>query len=302
MKNINCYGVIYKTTNLINGKLYIGQTKRNGYALQIYLGSGVLLKQAITKYGIASFEKEIICECNSKEQINRMERLYIAILKPDYNLAKGGFQNPYDFLSEEDKQKAYKKHSESMKKRTVEQERERLGKIKAYLNNRDEKTINETKRRQSEASKKLWEAKSLEYKTKFKNRMSELHKGKTVSNYTKEKLSTIAKEQQLNMTDEEKKEIAEKISKAQRLYWDNMSEEDLEKIRSIRKITTKGGKNAQAKKCICIETGEVFSYMGEAAEKIYGKKSRYPLVAEAMKTGKTIQGYSWKAYEEEKCH
>ena len=40
--------VIYKTTNLINGKIYIGKDVRN---LNCYLGSGKLLKKAIEKYG-----------------------------------------------------------------------------------------------------------------------------------------------------------------------------------------------------------------------------------------------------------
>ena len=40
--------VIYKTTNLINGKIYIGKNKGNN---NWYLGSGKLLIYAIKKYG-----------------------------------------------------------------------------------------------------------------------------------------------------------------------------------------------------------------------------------------------------------
>lgn len=47
-KNNNFYGFIYITTNLINGKKYIGQKK--GYN-DTYLGSGKILKLAIKKYG-----------------------------------------------------------------------------------------------------------------------------------------------------------------------------------------------------------------------------------------------------------
>lgn len=38
------YGYIYKTTNLINGKIYIGQHKANKFLGQSYLGSGKRFK------------------------------------------------------------------------------------------------------------------------------------------------------------------------------------------------------------------------------------------------------------------
>ena len=50
---------IYKVTNNINGKIYVGkQTNTN----KNYYGSGKLIKQAIKKYGIENFTKEIIDE------------------------------------------------------------------------------------------------------------------------------------------------------------------------------------------------------------------------------------------------
>ena len=45
------YGFIYITTNLIDGKRYLGQRKFYGN-WQEYLGSGAAFKQAIDKYGI----------------------------------------------------------------------------------------------------------------------------------------------------------------------------------------------------------------------------------------------------------
>ena len=46
--------VIYKTTNLVNGKIYIGKDKYNNPK---YLGSGKILKLAINKYGKGNFRR-----------------------------------------------------------------------------------------------------------------------------------------------------------------------------------------------------------------------------------------------------
>jgi len=40
--------IIYKTINLINGKIYIGQDFYNNSE---YFGSGILINKAINKYG-----------------------------------------------------------------------------------------------------------------------------------------------------------------------------------------------------------------------------------------------------------
>jgi hypothetical protein len=83
---------IYKITNKINGKWYIG--KHNGKNPN-YMGSGKLLKYAVSKYGIDNFYKEILEECISEEQLNRREKEILsetnAPSDPEsYNLANGG--------------------------------------------------------------------------------------------------------------------------------------------------------------------------------------------------------------------
>ena len=55
------YHTIYVTTNKINGKKYIGKHQTSDLN-DNYLGSGILLKQAIKKYGKKKFrERNIIC-------------------------------------------------------------------------------------------------------------------------------------------------------------------------------------------------------------------------------------------------
>ena len=85
---------IYKTTNLINGKTYIGQHKFDLGKNDSYIGSGKLLWKAIKKYGKENFKKEILEVALSKFEVNILEKYYIAkeraIGKAEYNLADGG--------------------------------------------------------------------------------------------------------------------------------------------------------------------------------------------------------------------
>lgn len=85
--------IVYKTTNLINGKFYIG-VHRVGSSRKHYLGSGILLVKAIKKYGIVNFKRETIKECNSKEEAFYLERELITRefinTNQCYNLALGG--------------------------------------------------------------------------------------------------------------------------------------------------------------------------------------------------------------------
>ena len=82
-ENLNKTGV-YKITNLINGKFYIGSTSNSFYNryhqhLSDYKAGKTSIKvlyRAIDKYGIENFEFTIVHICNKDECIN-FEQLYI---------------------------------------------------------------------------------------------------------------------------------------------------------------------------------------------------------------------------------
>ncbi len=68
---------IYKTTCLVNGKVYIGQTIKEGYKYLRYIGSGRALLRAVNKYGKNNFIKQILIVCNTQEQADEYEELFI---------------------------------------------------------------------------------------------------------------------------------------------------------------------------------------------------------------------------------
>jgi group I intron endonuclease len=82
--------IIYKTTNLINQKFYVGKDTHNN---PNYYGSGKRLKLAIQKYGLENFKKEIIEVCDSIEKLNEREKFWIRELNAiseGYNISLGG--------------------------------------------------------------------------------------------------------------------------------------------------------------------------------------------------------------------
>lgn len=91
------YGYIYITTNLINGKKYIGQHKSKVFDT-FYLGSGKILKQAIKLYGRENFKCELLEWCKTLSILNKKEIYYIKKYHADespefYNICTGGNQS-----------------------------------------------------------------------------------------------------------------------------------------------------------------------------------------------------------------
>ena len=90
------FGYIYKTTNNVNGKIYIGQHEWHETSMDNkYLGSGLLLKEAFKKYGRDNFTCEILKYCKYKEELDKEEIYYISKYestnnKKGYNIAAGG--------------------------------------------------------------------------------------------------------------------------------------------------------------------------------------------------------------------
>jgi group I intron endonuclease len=102
MDDKDCFGIIYKVTNIINGKIYIGQTvkglhKRRGeHERSSRNGSSTThMARAFNKYGLDNFKWEIIEKCYSKDELDEMEFHYIMSYRSTikifgYNCTFGG--------------------------------------------------------------------------------------------------------------------------------------------------------------------------------------------------------------------
>lgn len=120
--------IIYKITNKVNGKVYIGQTihslearwkrhlkcARDGVDTHLY--------QAIRKYGEENFIHEIICEAKTKNELNILETYYIQeydSIHLGYNMVDGGNNNVM-FIPEVKQHHADVVRSESNRKKISE--------------------------------------------------------------------------------------------------------------------------------------------------------------------------------------
>ena len=201
------YGYIYITENLINGKKYIGQKKSNKFLYTKYLGSGAILHKAIQKYGKENFIVTMLCECNSKEELDEKEIFYIAKYNAQnnpnfYNLTKGGesgLGGP-KFKGHKHTEQSRKQISESVKGKNnpfygqhhTDETREKMKEMAKY---RQPVSI-ETRQKLSKARK------GKKFTEEHKRKISEAQKGekgnnwgKTLSADTKNKISNTVHNQ-----------------------------------------------------------------------------------------------------------
>ncbi len=209
--------IIYKTTNLINNKIYVGQDSKNN---PNYLGSGIHLKRAIKKYGKEFFIKEILETCLNIIELNEKEIYWINELKSTdinigYNISFGsqfgwhkGLKHKEESIEKIRLSSLGRKHSDDTIEKLSGDNNHFYGKThsddtkqKISESNKGKVAWNknlplseETKQKISDSNKgkeSWWKGKNLPEDTKEK--ISESHKGKTHSEETKQKMSNSHK-------------------------------------------------------------------------------------------------------------
>lgn len=180
MANINKekkYHFIYKTTNLLNGKYYVGMHSTSNLK-DGYLGSGKRLRYSIRKYGASNFKCEILEFFASREKLASRERELIneSLLKDSLclNLQPGGGGG----VSKEVGLALSKAGTEATRKLRESQD-------KVYLEKR--KQVNEaTKLR----NKILWETGAFNMHYGHTYWVGRKHKPETIENFRTQKRGT----------------------------------------------------------------------------------------------------------------
>jgi group I intron endonuclease len=247
------FGIIYKATNTVNQKIYIGQTTRcfdhrkRQHIASSKNGSKIKFHLAINKYGEENFCWEVLCDCYDLKQMNIMEEFYIWKLNSTnkeygYNIKFGGGNFK---LSQETKNKIGekakgRKHSDESKRKMSESRKGenhfRFGK-QLTDDHKKKLSIARTGKKNSELSK-------------FKMSISRM--GERNVNYGK----------RFSMAQETKDKISNSVSGEKNPMWGKThSEETRNKMRekSIGRIP------GTAKKVIDTSTGRIFNSAKEAA-------------------------------------
>lgn len=248
---------IYKITNNINEKVYIGQSihyrrRWNEHKNRAKNGRISRLYSDMREYGIENFSFEVIDIAESKEQANYKEGFYASYYN-SYDNDKGYNEKGcglHQFLSEDTKKK-------------ISISREKYKGIYATFYGKHH--TDETKEK---ISKRLKEISSApDYKNAFY--------GKKHTDSTRKIMSEKAK----------KRSIGEKNN----MYGKNHTE--LSKEKMSEKWTNERRKKlieSQKKSCKCVETEEVFESYKEAA---YFANCSQSGITKSIKTGCSIKGY-----------
>ena len=158
---------IYKTTNLINGKFYIGAHKTKEINDQ-YLGSGKNLNRAIKKYGKNNFKKEILFIFDNEKEMFAKEKELVNeefVNKVDtYNIKTGG-HGSFSHITYEDRINIIKRRYSNPEKR-----------LETSLKNKEMWANDEFKEKMKLCHKKRY------YDPKEREKLSMAHKKRYIEN------------------------------------------------------------------------------------------------------------------------
>lgn len=156
---MNSNYIVYKITNKVNSKIYIGITKCKlnerwiNHKSAARTGKPYIIAKAIRKYGEDNFICEEICHAFSKEDAEHLEVHFIKeynSLKFGYNIVDGG--NAFGGLSGKLNGMYGKKHTPETRKK-MSQNNNSVLRGKSYEEAYGKKKANELKRLRSESMK-----------------------------------------------------------------------------------------------------------------------------------------------------
>lgn len=120
------YYIVYKTTNKLNGKFYVGSHKTSDLN-DGYLGSGKYLKRAVSEHGLANFVREILFMFDNPEDMYAKEAEIVSedylMNENTYNLKIGGFGG-FDHINKDEISRREK--NQKARKTTNERHKDKL--------------------------------------------------------------------------------------------------------------------------------------------------------------------------------
>lgn len=251
---------VYKHTNKINGKVYIGQTcqkPENRWGNGLNYKPCTLFYRAIMKYGWDGFEHTVVEDNLTFEQANALEEKLIKELKSNepeygYNLKSGGSNG---VPNEEAKRNMKDNHADYSGKNHP-----RYG---THCSEETKNKIRESNKKYKGENHPFY---GRHHSEEAKKKMSESHKKIPVSQKAIERSIEVNKGRHL--TEDHKKAISKANS---------------------------GANNKQSKPVICLETNEIFASAGEASRK--KNVSKDVLIRCCNKKVKTCRGFHWEYIE-----
>lgn len=317
------YGVIYVIENKVNGKKYVGQTTqklKRRFNAHIYASKnkkGIPLYNAIQKYGQECFFIKTIDVAYTFEELNEKEIFWIKKYTDSeniYNVRPGGtgFQKGelHPLYGRELPKKTREKIGNAHRGKIVSSEtRKKLSKASKDRPRTEEWSNNISKGLMGHRS---W-SKGIKLSEETRKKISNSNKGKKLSDEHKEKISINQKKNNSNArkvicitTNEEFCSMSEASrhfmigrdyvmrsckgkhcsGKYQFAYLDEY----------LQGVIPKRPVNKSVKKCINIDTREVFDSIGDAKRKTGINTSCIINVCKG--TQKTAGGYRWQYYED----
>ena len=282
--------IIYKTTNLVNGKIYVGQDRNNN---PDYYGSGKLLKRAISKYGKTNFKKEVLEECTSTTELDIQEVYWIEKLKSrnnqiGYNISEGGKEGDRKKGHDIVKTGIYNYWLEKYGKEEADKRREvQIEKIRNHLLENGSELTNKGRY-------KLWldkygkeeaDRRYLEWKLK-------------ISEYQQYKLENGWKH-----TEEAKKKIREAVTgrvhseKSKQKMRKPKPDGFGEKLSKIKKGVSTGRPSPNRKRIVQISIDGIDLKIWDSVNEAETKLKIYNISAVCKGKQETAGGYKWKYYE-----
>lgn len=288
---------IYKITNIINGKCYIGQSvnlksriKSHKSMLKHNNEDNPLLRKATKKYGYEKFEIEIIKYCK-EEELDLYEQYYIDYYKSHkrengYNIELGGSTHKHLSKEQIEKMKRNKKGKLIGKdnpfygKHHTKETKERLSKIKKGNKNCVGRILSdETKQKIGEANK-LQNAKAVECYNRNGDYIMEYRSISEACKTLNYKSSAAISQCCIG-----------KRYTACNFQWKFKNDDKI-----ITKLVIKrknGGK--PKKRILCVETNEIYESISEAIKDKKASEIWRVLKGER----KTAGGYHWKYADDE---